>query len=547
MAAFVIAFAGLPGIFVYNNGLFGLKDKGVSVAQAKAVTNGYILEIATGLNDGSDIEFIEFSYEAEDGNTYKRFLFPGEDSLANGYKLAAQVASDVSIAREVSSDYDYGMQHEWDEVGPGTGLKQNAVVQYYFITESPIKNITKFDAFIGKKGKWTCLRMQLYKVDDLAGLRMAGTYSNTWYIDYTGTLIAELTNPISSTWSDDNANYLHMTQKADLKTDFSDVSYATHELQSDYGIRIDFADVYGAGLEYLTYPYGESVHALKSFDYAEGFALTLTYKDTYGIDRFLNLPVITNTVLYLAKSRVKDSKVVGIAQQGDTIYFEGSIPDLVKLESVSITLGTNKTYDLLGIKTVKNKSAITSREGLSNKDDISINCMAIYDKKTTTVTPYTEGALLKYVFEGDPVYSHVATISSGEGFYSNETNSLSLGTYNKKGLVPVDNNDYYLVEFKTDDIASAGTNGDLFMQLTYANVSGYEAKTAEISLRDATRDLYGYWPALMEDYAYQRGTTPGNIMQAILQLNDVDRFTGLTIRMGDTNADDYQFKDIKIY
>ena len=459
-AAFALAVTGLPDVFTESFGLTMTSDR----AYAAEVGNSYVLEVATGVEDGSLIEFFELSYESDDGKTYKQFLFPGEDSLANGRAMAMKYGSDIEVSKTVESVYKYVLQENWDAVGPGTGLKSDSVDQYYFITDKPIKKVTKFDAFLGDKGMWSCQRLQLYKVDSVSGLRLSAIWSDEWYIDYTGSLIAEF--PLSKTWSDDNANYLHMTQKADIKTDFSDVSYRNHALANDYGIRIDFADVLGAGLEYLSYEYSEGYGSVSDFSYAEGMAVSVNYEDIYGKNRVIDIPFITNALLWARGFNAGDKKIMGLAGQGETLYFEGSIPDLAAVKSASITLGTGETYKLTGIRSKKTDPGSLRREEKSATDDISLSCVAIYDKASSVVTPYTEGACLKYSFEGDPIFCHVANFYTGEEFYANTMSSVSFEAFGGKSLTPVDNNEYYLVEFVTDEAVSSGTVGDMFVKLS---------------------------------------------------------------------------------
>ncbi|MBP5304735.1 MAG: hypothetical protein J6Z02_02710 [Lachnospiraceae bacterium] len=546
LASGVIALSGLPGIFVYNSDVFALKS-GIDKANAKAVTNGYMLEITTGMHNGDDIEFIEIGYDGTDGKKYKQFLFPGEDSLANGRAQAYLVANDNNIATDFFNKYDYSIKSKWNDVGRQTGLRTDATDQYFFLTEKPIKKITKFDAFLGKKGKWTCLRLQLFKVDTIDGLRMAGNFSNSWYIDYTGTLMAELRNGQSNTWTDDNANYLHMTQKADLVTTFAEGENVTRGAQKKYGIRIDFADVYNAGLEYTACDYDTKELQFYDYEPVEALAVTFKYVDIFGYDRSFTAPVVLNSVYWAYKKNFQKEKIMGFAQQGESLFFEGVLPDFAALRSASLTVGRTDAEKATDINLTGAGNKRTKMGMASDDDDVKISAMALYDMETATVTPYQEGACLKYKFEGDPVYYHVATDYTGENAYAGETTSFDFKPYDKKPLTPVDNGEYYLIQFTTDNLASAGTSGDLFLQLTYANLNGYETKSAEISLREATRDLYGYWPSKMEDFAYMRGTSPGQTMQAVFVLKDVARFTGLTLRMGETNADDYQFKDLKIF
>ena len=523
-----------------------------------AVSNAYVLEISTGVSDGKAIEFFEIRYKGTDGKSYRQFIFPNEDSLVNGRKEAASYGSDVTILNDISSWYQYvpdtSAVATWDAKGQGSGLRSSSVDQYYFTTEVAIQSVEKIDGFMGGKGTWTCNRFQLFRVDRIGGLRMAGVWSNIWYIDFEGELIAELTGNSSSSWSRGEANYLRMDQKAVLKTDFNGVDYKNHAMQDThtYGFRMDFADTYGAGLESLAMEYGDGKQYLNNkICVAETMAYTIQYTDVYGQIRFLRLPVITS-VAYWTYAKVGGRTFWGIGQEGESIAFAGTIPDCAEIRDVSCTFGAAEATAEAGIKYNSNYSITERRIQKSEDDDIRITCAAVYDMNTATIAPRQDGAQLQYDFAGNPILYRLSGDKMGDAFYAQDKNmSLHLLAYDDRELkVPEPSGmEYYLVQIATDDIGGAATSSDLFMTLNYIDRAGREASSSEISLRDATSEYYGYWPGSADNFVYRWGVNSGNTVTAVITLRDVDYFTGASLKVGEgtDDADDYQFKSLQIY
>ena len=221
-------------------------------AEGAVVTNGYILETTTGINSGAAVEFFEISYTDVNNNRRKQLLFPNEDSLMLGRLEAAKYGSDNDIENIVDYWMGYASEKDCYGVGDDTGLRQYHTDQYYFTTPEAVKTIDKIDAFMGVAGNWTCQGLRIFKVDEIFGLRMAGVWSESWYIDFSGDLIAELKFS-DYNWSVNDANYLRFDQSARIVTEFEDKEYTRHETQDKkrYGFRFDIADRYGAGFESL--------------------------------------------------------------------------------------------------------------------------------------------------------------------------------------------------------------------------------------------------------------------------------------------------------
>ena len=547
----------LPG------GMLGGMYDGIK-AEGAAVTNSYILETTTGINDGSGIEFFEIIFTDTQNIKRKQYIFPNEDSLMIGRLLVAQYDSDLKINNEVSSYLKYDPLTNWDKTGDGSGLRSYHTDQFFFTTEYPVKSVDQIDAFMGDEGVWTCQGLRLFEVDEIYGLTMAGTWSETWYIDFAGTMIAEITNA-DYNWSDSEPSYLHMSRNADLVTDFKGKDYAIHESQAknELAFRFDFADMYGAGFDTLVNEHTENKADLMHMGITENLTLNIMYTDIYDETRFLYLPVITEAV-YWAYMKGITSPVLGIGQQGGSMAFSAELPDIKMtaddkgrlrpaITDISCTLGSKGAIEAAGIKETgfSDKEDLKKRQEKRKKDsesdDINLTCVAIYSMQQSAVLPKAEGAMLKYDFTGKPCLYQLATGTEGMKYFAGNTAKLSLKEYDERDLKVKDNNEYYMIELETDDMAGAGTSADLTLVLKYNDLSKRERVSSPISIMEATRNYYGYWPASDPDYGYKQGTASGNTIRFIVSLKDVDHFTGLTLQLAGNSSDDYQFKHMNIY
>ena len=522
-------------------------------AEGTAVSKAYILEIATGITSGSQIKFFEIYYTGTDNKSYKKVIFPNGDSLALGRHEAENYGSLSTVRDDIKTNYGYDLSFDPFKTGKGSGLQSNSIDQYYFTTGVAIKSVDKVEGFMGGKGTWTCTRFQIYRVDRMNGLKMAGYWSNNVYIDFQGELIAELTGG-NNNWNCDDANFLRMNQAATLKKDFNGVSYKSHPLQSghSYGFRMDFADTYGAGLECLAAEYQDGKTNLAGLHLAETMTLTVTYTDVYGQTRFLRLPVITSTAAYTMKSVTAD--VMGLAQQGQSIGFAGTIPDCATITEIQCTFGAAEAVKEAGIKSIDNNETKNRRAAISEGDDVQITCIAVYNMNQSSITPGTDEAQLTYDFKGNPILYRLASTATGDMYYARATSKLNLKDYDGRELkVPATGDvKYYLVELTADDVSGAGTDADMLLTLDYVNKKGKETSSKEISLSEAAGEYFGYWPGDSEDFVYRWGVNGGNTLSALVSLNDVQYFTGVKLRMPDGHweghvEEDYQLKNLKIY
>lgn len=556
------AFAGLLSVVMALASLTLYPAPEAEAAEGTAVTNGYLLEVATGVSSGKAVEFLEIRYTGKDNKKHRQFIFPNEDSLELSYKYLAKTYGDDSGSAKLIKDWNYTSQVKAPYELNTKGLQSNSVDQYFFTTEVEIKSVDRLEGFLGSDADWTCTRMQLYKVNRISGVKMAMQISDTWYLDFEGDLIAELTKQPNN-WKPTGgvANYMRTDQKAVLKTSFSGVSYAKHKFGSvhTYGFRMDFADTVGAGMESLMAQYSDGTYNLNDAKgMAEIMTLTVTYLDVFGKYRFVRIPVIMNTIAWSwnnGVSKASEKKVWGIGQQGESIAFSGKLPDCVQITKVEAFFGAKEAAKEAKLTYSGSDTIQKRRISQSDSDDIRLTCMAIYDmnKSGTSISATVSGAQLSYTFKGDPILYRVSGTARGDLFHGGDKQvDMKLQNYTSgTSLVPPDNVEYYMVKIVTDNIAAAATQSDLYMRLNYVNAKGNASSTGEIMLRSAAQDYYGTWPGSSDDFVYKWGVNSGNTLTALISLKDVDYFTGVRIRMKEAEAgkqdDDYQCKNFQIY
>ncbi|MCR5476318.1 MAG: hypothetical protein K6E92_01675 [Lachnospiraceae bacterium] len=510
------------------------------------VTNAYILETTTGAEAGEEVEYFIIKYKVKGNNTaFKQYIFPQEDSYSIGNREVASYASDQTVADSIYQNTGYEGQTDWKAKGAGASLKAFHTDQFYFTTGTPIDSIVSIDAFYGKAGVWSCQAIRLFRVSQVYGMRMAGVWSDTWYIDFAGTLMAE-SQLGKVTWPKDGPGMLHL-DKLPLKTNFSGVAYANHTSQADhnYGFRIDFADIYGAGLECMAMFHEDGARDSLGMQPVEALTLNITYTDVYGQGRYIHLPATTSTAYYL-NTHGAPGNIMGFAQQGESIGFTGEIPDCQTITGLNLSVGSAEAAANAYIKATGSKGIRTKRENASAHDSIRTTCICIYDMHNSAMFVSTDGAAVKYEFQGQPIVYKAAGSAEGEEFAVGSTNI---------GISPYDNRPYeysdkwveqYLVMIQTDNVSAAATKEDLTVQLYYTAKSGKKVQTDTYFIKDLVHNYSGYWPGSVSDFGYRLGTTKGQTLSFIIKADKVEKFTGLKIGMKEGD-DEFQFSRIRIF
>ena len=533
----------------------------------------YILELATGKVAGDHIEFFRIVYETDEGDTRTQYIFPTEDSLHSGYRMAAEAGTPTTVLDWVSSVVGY------DTADPlyAESLQSFHTDQFLFIADGTIARVTEIQAFMrqdGDSGKneWTCTGLRLYQVQALRGLQRYGYYSSDCYIDFSGPLLTELRFEDESfqniSWR--GSDTLFRFGGSQSTAGYSLVSESgRREVQSNASnviFRIDFADQYMAGLECLATGY-QSANA-KSIsrpgNLCEALTLQVRYRDVFGSVRETALPAICSTaawsVLEGGVSGIQD--YAGLAQQGESIAFGGTLPDLAEVLFVSPVLGGDAAAAAARLTPGKDMTAAAlrdSRIAASNSEMASILAIVVYDAERGKLGARYEDSFMRFDFPTIPEkYYRAADITGLRLDAGGASAQLTLEPYTEGSrLLPNDRQERYLVTLYTDDADLAGTRSDVFLRLSYEDVDGNLKQTPEFSLREYAGDFYGYWPAAAEDFGYlyglssgmDSGSMQGQTLKVLLPIQDVQRFTDVTIRLGRHEGeaiDEWQMKDLTV-
>ncbi|MBR6093965.1 MAG: hypothetical protein IKP92_02950 [Lachnospiraceae bacterium] len=527
--------------------------------------NSYILETSTGQQGGDKIAFFLIRYRTNGDSkktVRKQYIMPNQDSLGLGRMTVSNYGSDLALASTVSSKMGYTTVDSWKEE---IGLKPYKTDQFFFTTSVPMDTVISVDAYMMDSGTWTCLAVRLFRVDEIYGLRMAGTWSAEWFIDFKGQLILEMIDNGKISWSKKSAAMLYMDTLAEWRTKFdtdATKAYATHVTQKTktYGFRVDFADVYKAGFEALYATYDDGQKKAIDLSLAEVMTINVVYDDIYGVPRMIHLPASTSAALWLDQ-RNMNQNILGLGLQGGQLAFTGEIPDFKSLRNISVTVGSSKAKQEAGITSIGSNSRRDARERISDnpssgyQDDAYILSFAMYNMASAVFAAGTDGALLKYTFTGRPEYFMKSLTSDGFELTAGLVTSLNMKPYDGTDL---DDNlvwrNCYLVKMTTDNVTSASTYGDLKVRFNYVMKSGLPSQTEDMDLRNLVNNYYGYWPGAVtshfgpyqEDFAYRYGISRGQTLCFFISANNLSHFTGCNLTLG-SNGDEYQVGDIKFY
>ena len=538
-----------------------------------AAERTYILELATGMVAGDGIEFFRIIYETEEGDTRTQYIFPTEDSLRSGYRMAIEAGTPQTVLDWVGTVVGY------DTADPlyTESLQSFHTDQFLFVADGAIRSVTEIQAFMRRdaaegKNEWTCTGLRLYKVDAIQGLERYGLYSSDCYIDFSGILLAELRF--------DDETYQNISWRGcdtlfrfggSLGTDgYSlDTGSGRRSIQSTSAnviFRIDLADQYMAGLECLATGYqgSNSKSISRPGNLCEVLTIQVRYRDIYGSVRDVSLPVVCSTaawaVLEGGVSGIQD--YAGLGQQGESLAFAGTLPDLAEVLYVSPVLGGDAAAAAARLTPNKGMSAASLRDSritASNSEMAAILAIAVYDANRGKLRARYEDSFLRFDFPTMPEkFYRAADITGLRLDAGGAVGQLTLETYTEGSrLLPSDRQERYLVTLYTDDAELAGTRSDVLLRLSYEDVDGNLKQTPEFSLRDHAGDFYGYWPASASDFGYLYGLSSGrdggyvqgNSLSVLLPIQDVQKFTDVTIRIashGGEDIDEWQMKDLTV-
>ena len=530
----------------------------------------YVLETATGRMPGQKVEFFRIVYTTPEGDTRTQYVFPSENTLQEGYHAALAATDDGGLAQWVYSVAGYTAEAP-DSV---KALQSWHTDQFLFTADAQIASVNEIQVFArhdgnGDRNEWTCAGIRLYRMEYLRGLGRYGFFSSEYYLDYSGALLAELKFDDEGrqdlSWRGGDRLFRFGGPKGDQGYSLSNSGPARQYAAKDGNVifRIDFADQYQAGLECLATPTsGENTKSIgRPGNLCEALALRVTYLDNFGAYREVTLPAVTSTAAWsVLKGDVSTTQnYAGLAQQGESLAFVGSLPDYAETVRVSPILGGSAAASAAGLRLDPGSGGAADRSrriAESENDWASILCIAVYDASRGGLRAAIKDGFLRYEFPSTPEYYYCAPDVTGLRIEAGGTvNTLAMTPYSGGGITPRDGRELYLITLTTDDVEMAGTRSEIYLRLTYEDLDGVETASPEFRLQEYANQYYGFWPGSEENFGYVYGlsTTPddtgfhGNSLHVVLPIQGVHRFRSASIRLGNTGGvDEWQMRNLTI-
>ena len=530
----------------------------------------YVLETATGRMPGQKVEFFRIVYTTPDGDTRTQYVFPSENTLQEGYLAALAATNDGGLAQWVSRVVGYVAESP-ESV---KALQSWHTDQFLFAADAQIASVNEIQVFArhdgnGDRNEWSCAGIRLYRVEYLRGLGRYGFFSSEYYLDYSGPLLAALQFDDDGrkdlSWRGGDRLFRFGGPKGDQGYSLSNSGPARQYAATDGNVifRIDFADQYQAGLECLaTHTSGENTKSIgRPGNLCEALALRVTYLDSFGAYREATLPVVTSTAAWsVLKGGISTTEnYAGLAQQGESLAFVGSLPDYAETVRVSPILGGSAAASAAGLSSDAGSSGAAERDSRiaeSENDWAAISCIAIYDASRGGLRAAIKDGFLRYEFPSTPEYYYCAPDVTGLRIEAGGTvNTLAMTAYTGGGITPRDGRELYLITLTTDDVEMAGTRAELYLRLNYVDLDGVEAESPEFRLQEYANQYYGFWPGSEENFGYVYGLSTsqddagfhGNSLHVVLPIQGVHRFQSASIRLGNTGGtEEWQMQNLTI-
>ena len=558
------------------------------VSTGKAAENTYIFEVSSGTRQGGEAadNILYFVLEYTTARAKRSVvLMPGIDAVSESLDIASAAGNRYARENSVFTCFGYSTDDYRDRVGLGS----LATDQMMFTTPEPIVTVDKIQIF-GKKtdegSDWSCQGMRVFKVNTLYGVDMYGWYSNEYFIDFDGEVIADAVMAPGSgffRWNNTGGTFnivgdsvpngtagctlintaTNSTIRESYETRYNTKSFvgSGHTTQADHKtfLRLDFADTGGAGFETLAASYElGSKTPISRMGLCECAVLIVRYEDIYGCIREAELPLIVNSLGW-AMETLGNVALAGYAQQGDSIAVCAVLPDYKSFSSASITMGHEGVLAVTGLEYSAVNAQALARTKASEADDINYTCFAVYEDVDVDVA--LDGATLRTRFRaGDNNPVAFASSSSVNGIVVHSRDNVDKQTAQQTQinrtyfttqeyspymqLLPQDNTEKYLITLYTDNVETAGTTADLYLQFHYISLKDKELVSQAYNVRELVRQFYGEWPGNVSEFAYTYGMSQGGKIQFMISLSGVKLFTNVSVKID--GQDEWQMRGLSI-
>ena len=614
------------------------EDKRGSIMDRKLkLGEQFALQVDTGSAAGTDkILFLTVAYEeAGTGIIRREYIFPNQDGFKNTLKEVTDTARQNGTYTDKSTWVDLYVNSDHIKTmaslgqAPNLGNKKPLSAfssDYYLFTtqyqvaeyENGQPKILYFEAFgenvemehEGGKNEWALAAMRLFKVNDFFGMSSygyGGTLNQQVLLEFKGRNVASFSysGKPNLAWDTDRhflffdqdmpLEYRAYTPTAIFKFNREPTDYTTGKVrenssvggiidkksdeESEYLFKLDFSDVYGAGIEGLVnfVTTSKTKAPIKDMGLAESLTLQLVYTDTNQTRKEVSLPVITSSIAWAVDHGVdRNTAILAYAQQSDSIVFSAYLPEMSgTVTEAYLTFGLVENWgDTTGASQTAQSSIAYRADAIKKDAEIHLDRLQIYAPGTYTASATVEKDIIVPVVTGTPIYrmqvgDNGTLEESGGSIRNGIVMSYGARTDIKNALLavttPVSDSEiseyskydnYYMLILKTADSAMAATKGNPEVSIGYTTASGKQETSAAANVRDAGRDFYGYWPGVndenvmtisqYEDVTSNQITNPGGEVKMLFQLRDAVSIDTIKIAMPSEAPDDWQVSEIRI-
>ena len=474
------------------------------------VENTYAVVVTTGNEPGDGVSYFALEYLDADGYTHMEYVFPFKGGLRDALDMA-------------SGNGQYASE---------SALERGKTNTFFFQPEFEVAQVTGLDIYCqGEQGQlysWDVSGLRLYRVDQIIDVVSSGRNN---LIRFNGSQIAYLKERNGNggdvfSWTGNTLFQLRQQDTSSHRLIFDTVPYSM-ESNSNYIVRLDFADFSGAGFEQMNQAYNAN-KALRDANFGEYLAIQIEYMDIFGDLRSVTYPVMTSAVQWMLENGVSgDTKIAGLAQQGESLAFGCMLPDMQKVQGISLHTGTEATA-LLSQTVAGSESA--------NLTGVSIYPGSSVSVSASTVENSANGP--QYSFASNPLFYHTATTVEGETVPADGSHYVSMSPYETGAVLsPVDTTEKYLIQLIADPSQITRIPDDILVELRYVDMLGTARESGVYSVRNGAKDFYGYWPASVEDFAFFGQINSESGVCFAMELPQVEHFTGLTISVPNGGSD----------
>ena len=523
-----------------------------------APDNTYSMKIATGASSGAGVVYIGVRYTDVSGKPGVKYIFPNIDATERSTALLNSAANGKDLTKTFGAKI-LEKYHYKEDLSKADPLASWSVQDFVFQTESEIADVTSVEIYLesagnspakegSKAGSWSFEGMSLYKVNNYKGYEEYGMVSGQQFLDYEGYLMAEVKSANKAALSTSGTDSVFVAGEngnsvLSLETYKAEENEKKFSSEDDlYTFRMDFADTSTAGIESLVNY--EALPMSQDNGLVEDIALEVQYKDIHGWNRKITLPVLLSSYATIAASG-QDQVLFGIAQRGDTIAFQGMLPEYDSINRVVVAAGESARQKIAenGIVISNATAKMNASLAATASDEISIAGMSIYKGGCNAYFPTgrdtagntLKGANAEFVFESQsPLMYYVTTEIKGRVINGGTSEDIKFRKYSgNASLIPTEyGRGMFLMTFGTSPKKPAGTEDDINFRINYKSMDKTSSMTPIYRCKEAQEEYMGNWPTDKGgSFLKETGFVPGGKVSFLINIEDFSEFTGAEVSL----------------